>query len=66
MRRARFLAPWKDDPKGKAAVYHCVSRVVDRRKVFEGAEKEQFVKLMRLYEAFSGVQVRNYCVMGNH
>ena len=66
MRQARFLAPWKDDPRGKAALYHCISRVVDRRKVFERAEKEQFVKFLRLYEAFCGVRVRNYCVMGNH
>jgi len=47
-------------------VYHCVSRVVERRKVFERAEKEQFVKFMRLYERFSQVRVRAYCVMGNH
>ena len=47
-------------------MYHCVSRVVDRRKVFERAEKEQFVKFLRLYEEFCGVRVRNYCVMGNH
>ncbi len=66
MRRARFLAPWKDDPQGKAALYHCVSRVVDRRKVFERPEKEQFVKFMRLYEKFCGIHVRSYCVMGNH
>src|SRR5210317_1938382 len=66
MRRARFLAPWKDDPRGKAAVYHCVSRVVDRRRVFGRAEKDQFVKFMRLYERFCGVFVRSYCVMDNH
>ena len=66
MRRARFLAPWKDDAQGKAALYHCVSRVVERRKVFGRAEKEQFVKFMRLYERFCGVRVRSYCVMGNH
>ena len=47
-------------------MYHCVSRVVERRKVFERPEKEQFVKLMRLYEKFCGLRVRNYCVMGNH
>jgi REP element-mobilizing transposase RayT len=66
MRQARFLAPWKDDPRGKAALYHCVSRVVDRRKVFGRAEKARFVKLLRLYEGFCGVRVRHYCVMGNH
>ena len=29
-------------------------------------EKERFVQLMRLYEAFCGVTVRAYCVMSNH
>ena len=66
MRRARFLAPWKDDPRGKPAVYHCVSRVVGREKVFGRPEKEQFVRFLRLYEAFSRVRVRAYCVMDNH
>jgi REP element-mobilizing transposase RayT len=66
MRRARFLAPWKDDGRGREALYHCVSRVVDRRRVFGRAEKEQFVKFLRLYEGFCGVRVRSYCVMSNH
>jgi REP element-mobilizing transposase RayT len=30
------------------------------------AEKEQFVKYMRLYEAFCGVRVLSFCVMTNH
>jgi REP element-mobilizing transposase RayT len=29
-------------------------------------EKEQFVKIMRLYEAFSGLRVLSFCVMSNH
>ncbi|MCK5924075.1 MAG: transposase, partial [Methylococcales bacterium] len=29
-------------------------------------EKEQFVRLMRLYEAFCGVRVLSFCVMSNH
>ena len=66
MRQARFLAPWRDDPAGKAALYHCVSRVVDRQFVLKKPEREQFVKLMRLYERFCGVRIRSYCVMSNH
>lgn len=46
--------------------YHCVSRVVNRDFVFGDAEKEQFVKWMRRYEAFCGVRVVTYCVMSNH
>jgi len=48
------------------AFYHCVSRVVDRRKVFEGKDKEVFRKIMRNLERFMGVRVVTYCLMGNH
>jgi len=48
------------------AFYHCVSRVVDRRKVFEGRDKEVFRKIMRNLERFMGVRVVTYCLMGNH
>lgn len=66
MRRARLLAPWRDNPEGPPAVYHCVSRVVDRRRVFGTVEKEHFVRLMRRYERFCGVRVLTYTVMSNH
>lgn len=46
--------------------YHCISRVVDKRKVFEGADKEVFRKIMRNLERFMGVRVVTYCVMSNH
>ena len=46
--------------------YHCISRVVDRRKVFEGRDKEVFRKTMRNLEQFMGVRVVTYCLMGNH
>ena len=51
---------------GKPAIYHCISRVVDRRLVFGEAEKEQFVEYMRSYERFSQVRVLAFCVMSNH
>jgi len=52
--------------RGHAAIYHCVSRVVDRQRVFGPAEKEQFAAFMRTYEQFCQVRVLTYCVMGNH
>ena len=62
-RSRRLLAPWA----GQApAIYHCVSRVVNRNKVFHRAEKEEFVRLMRNYERFCGVRILTYCVMSNH
>ena len=65
MRQARFLAPGAVEGE-RAGIYHCVSRVVDRRFVLGKEEKEQFVRMMRLYEEFCGVRVLTYCVMSNH
>ena len=52
--------------QGKPAIYHCLSRVVDRRFVLGDAEREQFVEYMRLYEKFCQVRILNFCVMSNH
>ena len=62
MPSVRFLAPWHEagrlegleaegwsDWVGRSAIYHCVSRVVDRRFVFGDREKEKFVALLRRY-----------------
>jgi REP element-mobilizing transposase RayT len=65
MRRARWLAPWKDSAE-KPAMYHCISRVVDRRFVFGGDEREKFRVFLRMQENFSGCRVLSYCVMSNH
>lgn len=65
MRKARWLAEWKDSAT-KPAIYHCVSRVVDRRFVFGQRECEAFRMFMRMYENFSGCRVLSYCVMSNH
>lgn len=65
MRRARWLAPWKDSLE-KPAIYHCISRVVDRRFVFGEEERETFRAFLRLQEHFSGCRVLTYCVMSNH
>jgi putative transposase len=61
-------------PRVKAegqSFYHCVSRVVDRRFIFQttghgSPEAERFVLLMRQLEAFSGVRVLDYVLMSNH
>ncbi len=51
--------------EGKAAIYHCVSRVVNRERVLRREERDVFVEIMRRYEAFS-VHVLTHCVMPNH
>ena len=53
------------------AFYHCVSRVVEGRFIFQttaggSVEAEHFVGLMRRLEAFSGVRVLTYGLMSNH
>src|SRR5210317_1591363 len=52
--------------KGKPAIYHCLSRVVERRFVLGEAERDQFVRYMRVYERFCQVRVLAFCVMSNH
>ena len=54
----------KDD--GVEQVFHLMSRVVDKRMVFEEEEKAQFRRLIRQVEGFSGCEVLTYCIMGNH
>jgi len=65
MRKARWLASWQDSAS-KPAIYHCISRVVDRRLVFAERECEAFRMFMRMYENFSGCRVLSYCLMSNH
>ena len=71
MAKARILAPWVGEggsggEEERSAIYHCVSRVVERQFHFGKVEKEEFVKMMRIYEKFCGVKVLSYCVMSNH
>ena len=54
------------NPETQAGVYHCVSRVVDRRFIFGEAEKEMFNGMMRAFAAFHQVEVLTFCLMGNH
>ena len=65
MPRARFLAPWKNSPT-KPSLYHCISRIVDRRFVLNENEREHFRKFMRMQENFSGCRILSYCLMSNH
>ena len=65
MRKTRWLMTG-NDPETKPAIYHCISRVVDRRFVFGDEEREAFRMFMRMYENFSGCRALSYCVMSNH
>jgi putative transposase len=61
----RWLAPWKDSFE-RPVIYHCVTRVVERRLAFGQEEKEKLRTFMRMYENFSGCRVLAYCLMCNH
>lgn len=52
--------------RGKPALYHCISRVVNRDRVLGPREREHFVTLLRLYERFCRVRVLSYAVLSNH
>jgi putative transposase len=52
--------------KMKMGVYHCVSRVVDRRRVLGDAEREVMRKILWRVADFCGVEVMTYCLMENH
>ena len=78
MGKGRYLAPWHREMgqagdlgdlgglRGKPAIYHCVSRIVNRDFVLGREEKEKFVGLMRVYARFCQVRVLTFCVMSNH
>lgn len=42
MRRARWLAPWKDNAE-RPTIHHCVTRVVERLLAFGPEDKETVV-----------------------
>jgi len=56
MRKSRWLAGYKDSVT-KPVIYHCISRVVDRRFVFEERECEAF-RMHDLSEFMKGLLIR--------
>lgn len=60
------MTPSRLIQKNRDSFYHCISRVVDKRFVFNAKEKNHFLRWMRKLEGFSGVQVVTYCLMSNH
>ena len=63
--RRRWIPEWADS-ETKPAIFHCISRVVDRKFRFLDEEREEFRMFMRMMENFSGCRVLSYCVMSNH
>jgi REP element-mobilizing transposase RayT len=65
MAQPRSFQFWSDDG-GQQQLFHCVSRVVERRFAFGHAEKEFFASLLRRVESFSCVQVVTWTILDNH
>jgi len=59
MRTARIV-------ESGAAYYHIMSRVVDRRMVFDDGEKERFRKTLRAVAEFAGIRIMTYACLSNH
>ena len=59
------MAPWKDSLE-RPVMYHCITRVVERRLAFGQVEKEQLRMYLRMQENFTGCRVLAYCLMCNH
>ncbi|NJM38960.1 MAG: chemotaxis protein CheW [Akkermansiaceae bacterium] len=65
MARKRWTLP-RSEIYRKPIFYHCISRVVDRRRAFLADDKEKFRMFMRMYEKFTGCRAVSYCLMCNH
>ena len=54
------------ESESRSTMYHVVCRVIQGQMLLGEDEKKQFVKFMRMHEAFCGLRVLSYCVMTNH
>lgn len=62
MARKARIKQWGDGQ----AIYHCVSRTVNKEKLWGETAKGVFQKQLHKVAAFCGVQVLAYCIMTNH
>ncbi len=49
-----------------SAMYHCVTRMVNKEMLFDPVAKEVLRKQIWRIADFSGVEILTYCVMTNH
>jgi len=62
-RGLRFISPAAED---RSVLYHAIDRVNGRLHLLDRESKDQFVKIMRMHEAYTDVRVVSYVVMDNH
>lgn len=46
--------------------YHCMSRIIERRRILGQREKEKFHEIMRKLEGFCGVRILTYTILSSH
>ena len=51
---------------GTDATYHCMTRTVNRDRLFQDREKEVLRKILWQVADFCGVELLTYCIMSNH
>ena len=51
---------------GRRAVYHCMTRIVNKERLIEGFAKEVLRKQLWQVADFSGVEVLTYCILSTH
>ena len=62
-RKARFISPSAED---RPVLYHAVDRINGRLFLLDREAKQMFIKMMRMYEAYTDVRVLSYVIMDNH
>ena len=51
---------------GAVAVYHCMTRIVNGKRLFKDRGKEMLPKMLWQVADFSGVEILTYRIMSNH
>ena len=62
MRQARI----KVDPEVDQAIYHCMTRVVNKERLFDDTAREILRRQLWLVAEYCGVEVLTYAILSNH
>ncbi|MEO6006129.1 MAG: transposase [Opitutus sp.] len=62
MRQARI----KVDPEVDQAIYHCMTRVVNKERLFDETAREILRRQLWLVAEYCGVEVLTYAILSNH
>ena len=60
------MRPNRIKPDFESAIYHCVSRIVDRQFILGSKEKDLLYELIQDYSRFGGLFLFDFVLMANH